>query len=166
MSTPALFQLVAEYRAAGEVLAELDIDPQTLADTLESLSGDLESKAQAVAYVSMNLSATANAIRVHAKSQLMRADAIEARCHSLREYLARCMQGAGLLKIEGPGVKLSFCKSSAVVIDGADLIPVEFMRQAEVPPPAPDKAAIKAAITAGREIPGAHIEVRQSLQIA
>jgi hypothetical protein len=166
MSSPALFQLVAEYRAAGEALAELDIDPQTLSDTLESLSGDLESKAQAVAYVSMNLSATANAIRAHAKAQLTRADAIEARCHALREYLARCMTDAGILKIEGPGVKLSFRKSSAVVIDGADLIPADLMRQAEAPPPAPDKSAIKLAIAAGRDVPGAHIEQRQTLQIA
>ena len=33
------------------------------------------------------------------------------------------------------------------------------------PPPAPDKTAIKDAIKAGEEVPGAHIEVRQSLQI-
>jgi hypothetical protein len=39
------------------------------------------------------------------------------------------------------------------------------MRQAEAPPPAPDKAAISAAIKAGKEVPGAHIEARKSLAI-
>ena len=37
--------------------------------------------------------------------------------------------------------------------------------QPEPPPPAPDKKAIADAIKGGAEIPGVHIEHRQSLQI-
>lgn len=162
----ALYLIANEYRDAAAKLADLDLDEQTFVDTLESLSGDLEVKAQSVAYMVRNLEVTAAAIKVHEAEQAQRRKAIESRAEALRRYLANCMESVGIQKIEGPGVRLTFRKSSAVVIDGVDLIPAEFMRQPEAPPPAPDKKAIGDAIKAGREIPGAHIEQRQSLQIA
>lgn len=161
----ALFQLVAEYRSAAEKLADMDLDAQTCADTLESLSGDLEVKAQNVAYMALNLEATAAAIKAHEEVQRDRRQAIERRAESLRGYLARCMEGAGIEKIEGPGVSIGFRKSSAVVINEPGLIPALFVRQPPAPPPAPDKALIAAAIKAGQEVPGAHIEQRRNLSI-
>ncbi len=165
MSGTSLFVLVDEYRALAEKLADMDLDAQTVADTLEGASGALEVKAQNVAYVALNFEASAKAIKEHAAAQLERAKAIQARADGLRAYLQRCIEGAGIEKIEGPGVAIGFRKSSAVVIDGADLIPAEYMRQPETPPPAPDKKAIADAIKAGAEIPGAHIEHRQNLFI-
>ena len=162
----ALYLIANEYRDAAMRLADMDLDAQTIADTLEGLSGDLEIKAQNVAYFVRNLEVTAAAIKVHEGEQAARRKAIENRAAAMRDYLARCMEATGIEKIEGPGVKLSFRKSSAVVIDGIDLIPAEFMRTPEPPPPAPDKKAIGDAIKAGREIPGAHVESRKSLQIA
>ena len=161
----ALYMLASEYRAAAQTLANLDLDAQTVADTLESLSGELETKAQSVAHMVRSIEADAAAMKDWARAANERAASALARAESLREYIARCMLATGLTKIEGPGVKLSFRKSAAVVIDGADLIPSEYMRQAEAPPPAPDKAAIKAALGAGLDVPGAHIESRQTLQI-
>ncbi len=162
----ALYVIANEYRAAAMKLADMDLDAQTIADTLESLSGELEVKAQNVAMFVRNLEVTAAAIKQHEAEQAARRKAIETRADALRAYLARCMDATGIEKIEGPGVKLSFRKSSAVVIDGADLIPGEYMRQPEPPPPAPDKKAIADAIKAGIEVPGAHLEQRRSLQIA
>jgi hypothetical protein len=51
------------------------------------------------------------------------------------------------------------------VIDEPALIPVEFLRTPPPPAPEPDKTAIAAAIKAGREVPGAHVEQRKSLQV-
>ncbi len=162
----ALYVIANEYRDAAQKLAEMDLDEQTLADTLESLSGDLEVKAQNVAFMVRNLEVTAEAIKAFEVAQAARRKAIENRAEGLRQYLARCMEATGIEKIEGPGVKLSFRKSSAVAIDGADLIPAEYMRTPEPPPPSPDKKAIADAIKAGVEVPGAHIEQRRSLVIA
>lgn len=163
MST--LFALTTEYRDAAMKLAELDMDAQTVADTLESLSGELETKAQGVAMMARSLEADAAAVKQWSKDAAERAKAIEARAENLRDYLARCMEACGIEKISGPGVELSFRKSSAVVIDGADLIPAEYMRTKPAPEPEPDKKAIADAIKAGTEVPGAHIEARKSLQI-
>jgi hypothetical protein len=161
----ALFQLVAEYRSVAERLSDMDLDAQTCADTLEAMSGDLEVKAQNVAYMIMNLEATASAIKAHEEAQTARRKAIEARADSLRAYLQRCMEACGIEKIDGPGVHIGFRKSSAVVINEPGLIPALFVRTPPAPPPAPDKVAIGAAIKAGQEVPGAHIEHRRNLTI-
>jgi hypothetical protein len=161
----ALFQLVAEYRGAAEKLADLDLDEITIADTLASMSGELEVKAQNVAYMVLNMEATAAAIKAHEETQKARRTAIEHRADSLRAYLQCCMEATGIEKIEGPGVAIGFRKSSAVVINELGLIPSEFMRMPEPPPPAPDKARIAAVLKSGGDVPGAHIETRRNLQI-
>lgn len=161
----SLFQLTADFRAQAEKLADLDLPPEVLADTLESLSGDVEQKAQNVAMFTLGLEAIADSIKAHRESQKAREDALRKRAESLREYIARCMDACGVSKIEGPAVALSFRKSSAVVINEQGLIPAEFMKQPEPPPPAPSKTLIAEAIKAGREVPGAHLEQRKSLQI-
>lgn len=160
-----LFALTTEYREAAMKLAELDMDAQTVADTLESLSGDLEQKAQNVAMMARSLDADAAAVKQWSKDAAERAKAIENRAESLRDYLARCMDACGIEKISGPGVALSWRASSAVVIDEPGLIPTEYMRTKPAPDPEPDKKAIADAIKAGKEVPGAHIEARKSLQI-
>ena len=45
----ALHLIAAEYQDAARKLADLDLDVETIADTLEGMSGDLEAKAQSVA---------------------------------------------------------------------------------------------------------------------
>lgn len=160
-----LFALTTEYRDAAMKLAELDMDAQTVADTLESLSGELETKAQGVAFMVRSLEADAAAVKQWAKDAAERAKALENRAENLRDYLSRCMEASGIEKISGPGVALSWRASSAVVIDEPGLIPSEFMRVKPAPDPEPDKKAIADAIKAGAEVPGAHIESRRSLQI-
>jgi hypothetical protein len=54
---------------------------------------------------------------------------------------------------------------AAVVVDDAAVIPAEFMRQPAPPPAEPDRRAIADAIKAGREVPGAHLEKSQRVQI-
>lgn len=161
----ALFALTQDYRAAALKLADLDLPPEVVSDTLESLSGEVEAKAQNVAHMVRAFEADAAACKEWAKAAADRAKAIENRAASLRDYLANCMHACEITKIEGPGITLSFRKSSAVVVDEPDLIPAQFMRQAEPPPPAPDKKAIGDAIKAGQDVPGARIETRDNLQI-
>ena len=161
----ALYLLANEYRAAAMVLADLDMDAQTVSNTLESLSGELEVKAESVAFMVRAIEADAAAMKAWAASATERAKAAESRAKSLREYLAACMDGAGMIAINRPGVRLSFRHSTAIEIDGIDLIPDAFMRHPEPPPPAPDKVAIAAEWKAGRPVAGTHQAERKSLQI-
>jgi Siphovirus Gp157 len=161
----ALYLVAAQYREAAEKLADLDLPPEVVADTLESLSGEIEVKAQNVALFVRSMEADAQAVKQWAKDATERAKAIEARAERLREYLSDNMQACGIQRIEGPGITLSFRKSHAVVIDEPGLIPAEYMRTPEPPPAAPDKRAIADAMRAGEVVPGARMETRQALQI-
>lgn len=67
-------------------------------------------------------------------------------------------------KMETDFVTLSWRKSEAVVVDGApELLPEKYQR-VKITVDA-DKTAIKAAIKAGEDVPGARLEMRQNLQI-
>lgn len=161
----ALFVIAAEYRALGDKLADLDLDEQTITDTLEGAAGELEAKAEAVACFVHGLDAMSAAIKVREAELKARRESVDRRADALRDYLSRTLQACGIEKIERPGAVISFRKSSAVVISEPGLIPAEFMRQPEPPPPSPDKAAISTALKAGREVAGAHLETRKNIQI-
>ena len=161
----ALYLLAAEYHQAARQLADLDLDAQTIADTLESIGGELEHKAQNVALMVRSLEADAAAMEHWGNSSLDRSRATRSRANSLREYLSQIMQACGIEKITGPSVALSFRTSQAVVIDEPDLVPEEFMRLPEPPEPSPNKLAISTALKAGFEVPGAHLKARKNLQI-
>ena len=162
----ALYELAAEYRADAEKLADMDLDEQTLADTLEGLGGELEVKAQNVVMFTRNLEATAAAIKDAEAQMAARRKALENRAAGLRRYVLENMQFAGIQKIECPFFKLSIRDNPAAVdIYEPGLIPAQYMKQPEPPPPAPDKTAIKAAITAGTEVPGAKLTKGTRLDI-
>jgi hypothetical protein len=161
----ALYLLAAEYKSAAETLADLDLDAQTIADTLDGLSGDIEAKAQNVAMLARSLDADAAAIAEWAKQATARAASIKARADSLRDYLARSLEHAGIERVEGPGVRIGWRTSTAVDIFEPAMIPGTYMIHKLPPDPIPDKAAIKAAIKSGTEVPGARIDSRRNLQI-
>jgi hypothetical protein len=161
----ALYLLANEYRAAALKLADLDLDAQTVADTLDGMAGEVEVKAQNVAFMVRAIEADAEAMNDWARKAIERGSAAMKRAAAIRDYLARCMEASGIQKIEGAGVKLSFRPSSAVVIDALDLLPSEFLALPVPQPLSPDKTAIKAAFKAGKDVPGAHIEHRMNLQI-
>lgn len=149
-----------------EALMASDNDAQTIADTLEAESYPLEVKAQNVAYAIKNLDALAGSIKAAEAEMAARRKAIEGRVAHLREYTKTCMEIASVSKIDCPHFALSIRKNPASVdIFEPALIPAEFMRQPEPPPPAPDKTAIKAALQAGRDVPGALLAQGTRLEI-
>jgi hypothetical protein len=165
-SSLSLFVIAEDYRAAAEALANMELDEQTLADTLEGLSGELEVKAANVAMFVRNLEATAEAIKTAEKQMADRRKALESRASRVRTYIKDSMSRAGITKIDSPYFSLAIKNNPAsVVIDDEGVIPSEFMRQPEPPPPSPDKKAIGEALKAGSAIDGAHLEQGQRLEI-
>lgn len=162
----ALYELAREYRGAAMALSELDLDPQTIADTLESISGDLETKAVNVAKFARNLEVSAEQIKAAEKVMADRRKSLEKRAESLRAYLLHCMQATEIQRIECPYFALTIKKNPpAVVIEDEAQIPAEFMRQPDPPPLAADKKAIGEALKAGREVPGARLSAGVRLDI-
>lgn len=104
---PALYELALEYRDAADRLTDLDLDDQTVADTLEGLAGDLEVKATNVAMFARNLEATAAQIKDAEAQMAARRKAVENRAANLNRYLLVSMQQAGIQKIECPYFRIA-----------------------------------------------------------
>lgn len=164
-----LYELVGQYRALEALESSDDLPPEVIRDTLDGLEGQLQEKATNVGLFIRNLMSTADAIDEAAESMRMRGERLRKRAQSLNEYLKFNMQAAGISKVESPFFTLKLKKNPpTVVIDSENLIPAKFMRTpAPLPPPkpAPDKKAIGDAIKAGQEVPGAHAEQYERLEI-
>jgi hypothetical protein len=162
-----LYVLAQEYRAAAEKLADLDLDAATVADTLDSISGELDQKLVAVAMIARNHEAAADArdavikdMQAHSKRDLKTAAYLES-------YAIGAMLATGRLKIRCPHFTLSVKENPpAVEVFDAAKVPAEFMAPPPpAPPPMPDKTAIKAAIKAGRDVGGCRITQGQRLEV-
>lgn len=77
--------------------------------------------------------------------------------------LSAACQSLGFEKINGLTAAISFRKSEQTIIDNAELLPSEFVKEKVTY--APDLTAIKNAIKAGQDVPGAHIETVNNIQI-
>jgi hypothetical protein len=162
----SLYTIAAEFRSMVNALTDCQDDAQAIADTIEAESYPLEVKAQNVAYAIRNLEASAAAIKDAEAQMAERRKRIEKRAEQIREYLKTCMEVAGVSKIECPHFALSIAKNPASVdIFEPALIPSEFMRLPEPPPPAPDKARIKDALKDGQDVPGAMLAYGTRLAI-
>ncbi len=87
MTLPALYELAAAYRADLDKLNDLDLPPEVVADTLESIGGDLQEKCTNVGFVIRNMEALAAQIKDAEQQMAARRKAIEARAERVREYL-------------------------------------------------------------------------------
>lgn len=169
MSALSLFQIASEYRHITDVLMDSGADEQTLTDTLEAEAWPLELKAQNYGFVIRNLQATAASIKEAEKQMADRRKAIEKRAEALVERLKTGLEIAGVQKLDTPYFALTIKKNPpSVDVWDERQIPAEFMRTPEPPPPpapVPDKAAIKEAIKAGRDVPGAQLAQGLRLEI-
>lgn len=162
----ALYTLADEYLQAAERLADLDLDEQTVADTLEGLQGAVEVKATNVGMFIRNLEAGADAIRQAEAHMAARRKAMENRAARIKSYLLLNMTRTGINKIESPHLNIVVKDNPpAVVIDSLQAVPDDYMRHPEPPPAAPDKKLIAQAIKDGFEVPGCHLERTKRVDI-
>lgn len=160
-----LYQLSHEFRDTADKLADMELDQETISDTLESISLPLEKKAERVAMVVRNLDSLADQIKQAEKEMADRRKKIEKRADDVRQYLMENMHHAGMTSIDCPYFKLSI-KNNPESVDVYDdkLIPSEYMR--EIPArQEPDKVALKSAMKEGKEVEGARLTRTTRLEI-
>ena len=161
----ALFILAAEHRALSDKLHDLDLDDQTIIDTLEGESTDLVEKGKNVAAVFRNLESDAKQIKEAEQQLAERRKSIEKRAESLKNYLKTNMEVAGIQKIDCPWFVVSLANNpEAVTVDDESLIPRDYFK--EIPASYQlDRVLVKQAIKEGYEVPGAHLSRGTSLRI-
>lgn len=144
-----LYELTGNIKA----LESLDLDTETLADSLEGIAGEFEEKAKGILAFTENMNGDIDALSNEIKRLQGRKSTLENRKKRLREYLLHNMEASGIRKIECPYFTASLREGSeSVDIDDLESIPDEYVK-VEVKE-TPDKTAIKRDLKAGIEING------------
>jgi len=167
----ALYVLANSYLALAEKLADGDFDAQTIADTIDGsgITDELAVKAQGIEHVARVAEAHNAAIDAEiARLQALKAHRVKV-ASGLRQYLLDNMQRMGIERIDCPLFQISIRKNPpAVEVFDTINLPSEYMVVPEPKPliSQPDKAAIKKALQAGKEITGARLVQGVRLNIA
>jgi seryl-tRNA synthetase len=142
-------------------LAEMDLDEQTLADTLESLQGELDEKADNIACLIKQLEAEAEAIKNESKNLADRAIAKQNKADKLNEYLFTTFKTLNINKIETARNVIQVKKNPISVVLEEGFNNPCYMSTKIVT--TPDKSLIKEYLQQGNELKGAKLEQKERL---
>ena len=161
----SLYEMAVEYRAISDKLHDLDLPEEVIADTLESIGGDIQEKSVNVAKYFRNLEAMADQIKQAEAQMSARRKAIEKRASNLKQYLLTNMERAGISKIESPWFVISIKQNpESVIVDDESAIPRDYFK--EIPASYQlDKALVKSAIKDLHDVPGCHLERGTRIEI-
>lgn len=161
-----IYEIASDWFRVQEMMEDPELDPQTLADTLEAIEGELEVKAENYAKVMKNLEGDIVAIKAEIDRLSAKKRAIENNIKNMKAALQSVMEATGKTKFKTDLFSFGIQKNApSVVIDVEDVrdIPEDYLKFKE---PEVDKTAIKAAINDGVDLTGiAHLETKCSLRI-
>lgn len=161
-----IYEITDDFLRIQDMMGDPELDPQTLADTLEAIEGELEVKAENYAKVMKNLEGDIVAIKAEIDRLTSKKKAIENNIKNMKATLQSVMEVTGKTKFKTELFSFGIQKNApSVVIDVEDVrdIPEDYLKFKE---PEVDKTAIKAAINDGVDLSGiAHLEQSQSLRI-
>lgn len=158
-----LFEISNEYLAILQLAEDPDVDPEVLADTMESIEADFEDKADAYAYIIATLKGDAATIDAELKRLKARKDAIENNADRLKKSLEEAMRVTGKTKFKTAMHSFGISKNpqSVYLIEGAE-IPDTYLIPQE---PKIDKKAILADLKAGKKFDFAELQQTDGLRI-
>ena len=154
-----LFEIKEQYLS----LMESDLDEVTFADCLEVLQGDLEDKADNIAYIVKTLKAESDAIKNEIKALQERVKAKDSKADKLTQYLFNTMKQLDKPKIETARNVLSIKKNPVSVVTLDDFYNDTYMN--EVTEVKLDKAKLKEDLKAGVVVSGAWLEQKERLEV-
>ena len=154
-----LYELSSSYRA----IQEMDLDEETLRDTLDSIVGEAEQKAENIAKWIRNLKGDNTAIQEEETRLKNKRIANENKIKSLGLYLEDFLKTSGLTRIKTELFTISLQNNPpSVEVYDATLIPPKYLIEQL---PVVDKQIIKELLKQGEEIPGATLKQTKGLRI-
>lgn len=159
-----LYEIPEEYR---KVLEGVQVDEETGeilgTDALVEFAGDLNETIKNTGLYLFELDSEAQQIDAQIKRLKARKDGMKRRADTLKNLMLDAMTSTGLKKVSDPLVTVYLRKSTATIVDNMELIPKDLLRvKVET---SPDLVAISKTIKSGIEVPGAHLEERQNVNI-
>ena len=148
------------------MMEDPELDPQTLADTMEAVEGELEIKAENYAKVMKNLEADVAGIKAEIDRLSERKKTIENNIKNMKSALQMAMETTGKTKFKTELFSFGIRKNApSVIMDEPYIenVPERFLKYSE---PTINRSAIKEAIQNGEDLEGlAHLESSTSLNI-
>lgn len=155
-------ELATLHNFIDEETGEIDMDG------FESASIALVEKQRAVVAYLKNEDANIELLDGAIKELTARKKSMQSRHDNLKGYLLANMKAKGITEISAPDFTFTAKikkNPPKLIIDDAGKIPSNLYIYPVAPPPTPDNAAIKAALLAGEDIQGAHIEQGERVEI-
>lgn len=159
-----LYELKENYRQVADMLYEEEIDVQCILDTLESIEGEIEDKADNYAVIIKELLADAEVCKQEKLRLEARQKSFETRAKFLKDRLEEVMRETGKTKFKTAKFSFGIQKNGGLVPLWIDEdysnIPQKYLKVE------PDNTKIRQALDSGKNIIFAHYEERgESLRI-
>lgn len=145
-----LYEINDQIRQALDMVADGVIPEEQMQDTLESLGIEFDQKVDNTAAVIRELTLEAESLKAEAERLTNLKKVKDGHVERLKDYLRLEMAKAGKKKVEGKRFNVTIGKATEVVA-----ITGEVDKEYIVTKESEDKAAIKRALQAGKEVNGA-----------
>lgn len=152
-----------ELSLAFQEVQNMELDPEVMKDTLDSIEDAIENKAENIAKLIRNLESDVSAYKEEEDRLKTKRQATENKVKWLKTYLEDNMKLTGKTKFKSGMFNFSIQKNPASVnITDEKIIPGEFL----IPqPPKVDKTSLKEILKRGIEVPGAELKQTEGLRI-
>ena len=152
-----------ELSLAFQEVQNMDLDPEVMKDTLDSIEDAIENKAENIAKLVRNLESDVSAYKEEEDRLKTKRQATENKVKWLKTYLEDNMKMTGKTKFKSGMFNFAIQKNPASVnITDEKIIPGEFL----IPqPPKVDKTSLKEILKRGIEVPGAELKQTEGLRI-
>ena len=164
-----LYQISENYKDLLEAIEYGIIPIEAIADTLESVDGELRDKIDNIVCLIKSLKADAHALKIEEDALRERRNEKLTKVEHLIEYVDSTLKKLGIRQMETARNKITYRKSSRITIVGEE----EFIEWAEKEAPdllkfsAPEISliAVKNAVKSGRQLQGVTIEAYDNIQL-
>ena len=152
-----------ELSIAFQEVQNMDLDPEVMKDTLDSIGGTFENKAENMAKLIRNLESDRLAYKEEEDRLKTKRQAVENKLEWLKTYLKDCMKLTGKTKFKSGVFKFSIQKNPVSVnITNKKILPEDYL----IPqPPKVNNTTLKKALKDGIEVPGAELKLTEGLRI-
>lgn len=123
---PSMYELTADYKTVLDMAFDTEIDPQAIADTLESIAAEIEVKAENTVIIMKELEAEAAKLKAEEQRLNARRKVYENRVANLKQGLFDAMKTTGKEKFKTTLFSFSIAKNGGKIpvivdVDTADL---------------------------------------------